>query len=363
MQPLGPANVAEYLRSKGYAESSANIRVSILSGGVSNAVLRVEQPDTPAFVIKQSRERLRTDAPWFSRLDRIWRETAVMEVLRPLLPMGAIPRILFEDRENYLFAMEAVDPRHVVWKDELLADRIRPEVATTLAAFLATIHGATRADSNIERQFDDREIFVQLRVDPFYRHIAAVHPDLRSCIDALIDEMWSKRLCLVLGDFSPKNVLIIDQSHLGTENRSQMAAEADLGVTLIDFETGHYGDPAFDVGFFLSHLLLKGVRAGSNGGVFIDLAQTFWSNYRSRIEQAADKSAFNICDLERRAVAHLAGCALARIDGTSPVGYLAEGWQPEAVRRFCRRIFRERTESVLDALTLLKSETHKAQQS
>jgi 5-methylthioribose kinase len=44
----------------------------------------------------------------------------------------------------------------------------------------------------------------------------------------------------VHGDFSPKNLLIYGNS-----------------LMLIDFEVGHYGDPAFDLGFFLSHLTLK----------------------------------------------------------------------------------------------------------
>jgi len=44
--------------------------------------------------------------------------------------------------------------------------------------------------------------------------------------------MSAHRICLVLADFSPKNILITDQ-----------------GIHLVDFETAHYGDPAFDLGF------------------------------------------------------------------------------------------------------------------
>ena len=55
---------------------------------------------------------------------------------------------------------------------------------------------------------------------------------------------------LVLGDFSPKNILV----HAG-------------GLVLLDFECAHAGDPAFDLGFFLTHLVLKEIRgivAGSS---------------------------------------------------------------------------------------------------
>jgi hypothetical protein len=46
----------------------------MLEWGVSNVVLRVT-PDTGAdFIVKQSRPQLRTPIPWFSRIDRIYRE-------------------------------------------------------------------------------------------------------------------------------------------------------------------------------------------------------------------------------------------------------------------------------------------------
>lgn len=340
MRLLDADNVPEYLRSCRRIDSEAKVRVELLSGGVSNVVLRAE-PDgvepgrAEPFVIKQARERLRTEAPWFSRLDRIWREMAVMSAIRPLLPAGAVPRILFEDRENYLFAMEAVDRRHVVWKQELLAGRIRPEVALRLAGYLAAIHGGTHRKPAIEREFDDREVFVQLRVDPFYRHIAAVHPELRAAIDAVVDEMWRTRACLVHADFSPKNVLLVDSA----------TGQAGLQVTLVDFETGHYGDPAFDLGFFLSHLVLKGVRAGKEIDPFLRLADLFWERYQLETASLGDDPAFEPAGLERRTVANLAGCALARVDGTSPVDYL-HSRQRELVRQLCGRVFLDRIENL-----------------
>ncbi len=271
-------------------------------------MLRVEPAARPAFVVKQSRERLQTEVPWFSRLDRIVRETAVMETLRPLLPEGAIPRVLDEDRENYAYAMQAVDPRHTVWKRELLAGRVRQEIAVRLADYLSAIHRRTVGDPRFAAEFGDQEIFEQLRVDPFYRHVARVHPELRPRIDRLIEEMAENRVCLVHADFSPKNVLVFDRDPLGASSTGP-ALRADLVVTLIDFETGHFGDPAFDLGFFLSHLLLKGVRSGPDLGPFRRLIEVFWQRYRAGIRPLAGISGIEPRDLERRIVAHLAACA------------------------------------------------------
>ena len=354
MRLLDADNMTDYLRSAGRIEPEAKVRVEVLSGGVSNAVLRVEPEGGDPFVIKQARERLRTAAPWFSRLDRVWRETAVMSAVRPLLPPGAVPRILFEDRENYLFAMEAVDARHVVWKKELLAGRIQSEVAVRLAGYLAAIHRGTHRDPRIERDFDDRTVFVELRVDPFYRHIAGVHPELRPSLDALVDEMWRTRVCLVHADFSPKNVLLVDSASSQRQSATS-TPQNGLQVTLVDFETGHYGDPAFDLGFFLSHLVLKAVRAGDGADQFLRLAEIFWERYQADIVSLNDDPAFEVVYLERRAVAHLAGCALARVDGTSPVDYLPHSRQREIVRRICRHILLEGIHNLATVYSLVTS--------
>jgi 5-methylthioribose kinase len=345
MRLLDADNLPDYLRSRGAIGPDTKVRVELLAGGVSNVVLRVEPEGAEPFVIKQARERLRTEVAWFSRLDRIWRETAVMSAVRPLLPAGAVPRILFEDREDYLFAMTAVDRQHVVWKQELLGGRVRPEVAVRLAGYLAAIHRGTHRQPEFEREFDDREVFVQLRVDPFYRHIAAVHPELRDPIDKLIDEMWQTRACLVHADFSPKNVLLVDSS---TE-------PGGLQVTLVDFETGHFGDPAFDLGFFLSHLVLKGIRAETKIDSFLDLVELFWERYSSEIASLGDDSAFELATLERRAVANLAGCALARVDGTSPVDYLRQAAQRALVRQLCSRIFLDPIQDLATVCSLAKT--------
>lgn len=349
---LDPTQLPAYLRGRRLLGSNENCRIEALSGGVSNVVLRVEPQGRSAFVIKQSRERLQTDVPWFSQLDRIFRETDVMAAVRPLLSEGAIPRILDEDRENYAYAMDAVDANHVVWKRELLAGRIREEIALRLADYLSAIHGRTQANPAIAQAFDDREVFVQLRVDPFYRHVARVHTDLSGEIAGLIDEMWRRRLCLVHGDFSPKNVLIVDCPPSDT-SATGITPPSRARVTLVDFETGHYGDPAFDLGFFLSHLVLKAIRAGTESPRFLHLAQIFWDRYRQGIAQNVPGTALETPDLERRIVSHLAACALARVDGTSPVDYLTEPRDRDVVRVVSRRLLKDSISRLPDAFAIL----------
>jgi 5-methylthioribose kinase len=321
MFEIDPQNAVEYLHHRGWLERHIAARAEVLAWGVSNAVLRITPETGDPFVIKQSRERLRTKDPWFSRLDRVWRETAVMRLLAPLLPAGVVPQVLFEDRDNYLFGMEAAPAAHVVWKQRLLEGCAEGAIARRLGTYLATIHRQTSYRPELQTQFGDTEVFVQLRVDPFYRRVAEAAPDAAPQVERLIAEMFSLPLCLVHADFSPKNVLIAGER-----------------IVLVDFETAHYGDPAFDLGFFLSHLLLKTVRHAGRFPDYSALTTEFWRIYLAGVAELSQHAAFAPREIVRRATGHLAGCMWARIDGTSRIDYLGVPEQ-EAVREFCRRLF------------------------
>jgi 5-methylthioribose kinase len=328
---LTAENVVNYLRDAGRLPPGASARVVTLGWGVSNLVLRIMPDGGPDFVVKQSREQLRTRADWRSRLDRIWREVDVMRVLERLLPAGVVPRVLFEDRANFLFGMEAVDADHVVWKEALLRGEIDRGLAEVLGARLARVHAGTSGDATLRVSLADQQVFDELRIDPFYRRIAAVHVDLAGRIQQLTEEMARSRDCLVLGDFSPKNILLTRR-----------------GVVLVDFETGHFGDPGFDLGFFMSHLALKSIRQGPAGPQLVEFLQLFWISY----QVAAQWPAPVLARLELRSIMHFAACMLSRVDGKSPVDYLTAQMQ-DAVREFTRRLLTDpplQFSSVLDGL-------------
>src|SRR5947209_20534238 len=121
MFELSGAHALGYLRERGWVPGPA--RVEVLSGGVSNFVLRVEA-DGRLLVLKQSRPQLRTRDPWFSDLGRVYREQEVMEALGPLLPAGTVPQVHFSDRANYVFVMSHAPCGARVWKEQLLAGAI-----------------------------------------------------------------------------------------------------------------------------------------------------------------------------------------------------------------------------------------------
>ena len=318
MIELGPHNLIPYLQQTGRLStaSASNAYAETLSGGVSNVVLRITVPQGEDFVVKQSRAQLRTQAAWFSQPERIWRERDVLDALQSCTPSGLVPKLLFEDRDNFLIAMEALPSEHVVWKTCLLNGDVDAAVARQLGQVLATIHARTANDASLRERLGDRTIFDELRLDPFYRFMAERQSELRPALEQLIAETLATSTCLVLADFSPKNILIVGDLTQTCEARQTPR------IALVDFETGHFGDPAFDLGFFLSHLLLKTIRSALTADVFIAMIREFWSAYRTKLSESDLPDAMQLAMYERRIVPHLAACMRARVDGKSTVDYL-----------------------------------------
>jgi 5-methylthioribose kinase len=331
MLELTPDNTLSYLRQRGRI-GPGPARVVPLGWGVSNAVLRVETPER-TFVLKQSRPQLRTRDAWFSDLRRVYREQEVMQVLHPLLPEPTVPEVLFSDRDNYVFAMSHAPADSRVWKETLLAGEVDPAVGERAGLILGRMHQATAANTALVEAFRDHTVFVQLRVEPFYERIAERRPEVREPVTALIETLLSRKEALCHGDYSPKNIL--------THAR---------GFTLVDYETAHFGDPTMDLGFFLSHLMLKAVKHYPAHRPFFDLTRAFWRGYAGEVRFRP------LEELQARGIGHFAVCALARIDGTSPVDYLPEEPKREAVRRLGHRVLWERPAAWEQVLSLCEAE-------
>src|SRR5258708_30333238 len=128
------------------------------------------------------------------------------------------------------------------------------------------MHEKTGRNTELIERFRDHTVFVQLRVDPFYRRIKERCPEVAAEAGQIVDRMLETKEALCHGDYSPKNVLTHDR-----------------GFTLVDYETAHFGDPTMDLGFFLSHLILKAVKLDTIRKQFFELTRTFWRSYRRQV--------------------------------------------------------------------------------
>lgn len=311
MLELNADNTAEYVRAKGWA-ADGPVHVELLTGGVSNVVLRVTTPRT-RFIVKQSRPQLRTRDAWFSDINRIWREQEVMQALAKHVPPGVVPEMLHVDRENYAFAMSHAPDGARVWKEMLLGGEIDVAVAAQVGRFLREMHLQSSLHAESFAAFADKTIYEQLRIEPFYRRIQTRRPEVARAIEPIIEDMVTRREALCHGDYTPKNMLV----HTN-------------GFILVDYETAHLGDPTMDLGLLFAHLTLKCVRRIADVPRLVEVMDTIWREYA--------EPAPPVTDAETRGAAHLGAILLARIDGASPVEYLPEEEKRERIRRLGRAI-------------------------
>ncbi|MEI6338032.1 MAG: phosphotransferase [Verrucomicrobiota bacterium] len=289
-----------YLCGRGLFEKGAACAAVVLHGGVSNKTVLV-QGTTRSIVVKQALEKLRVASDWRADPARIGREAAGLKLLERLAPPGSIAPFLFEDARLFLLGMEAVPDPHENWKTVLLRGDVADDAIDQFGALLGRIHfQGTKLDEEAIRPLQDRRFFEELRVDPYYRFTAKGNPDAAEFYERLIRDMETATLTVVHGDFSPKNILV----HQGR-------------LILLDHEVIHWGDPAFDLGFALTHLLSKANRLRSSRELFLRAAGKFWQSYVVEAGSLSDGK-----DFEFRACRQTLACLLARIDGRSPLEYL-----------------------------------------
>ncbi len=288
-----------------------------LTGGVASDIYRVECAGR-VFAVKRALDRLRVAAEWRVPVERNAHEVGWLEIAGHAVP-GAAPCILGHDPCSGLFAMDYLDPAsHPVWKRELLAGRIDPAFAGEVGRRIAAIHAATAGNAAVASSFDTLGIFQAIRLEPYLEATARRHRDLAPALMRLAQETAGRRIALVHGDVSPKNILV-----------------GPSGPVFLDAECAWYGDPAFDLAFCLNHLLLK----------MIPLPRALGQLARSFEELAAGYLAGVTWEgpdgLEARVAALLPALLLARIDGKSPVEYVTEERQKDQVRRVAMALLRE----------------------
>ncbi|MGD9855134.1 MAG: phosphotransferase family protein [Planctomycetaceae bacterium] len=307
------AALVAYLRSRGRIGERETPRIQVLAGGVSNRTVLVERGAEVRsdLVIKQALSKLRVDVDWYSDPARVHREALGLRRLAELLPDGSVPQFVFEDRADHLLAMTAVPQPHENWKTRLLSGRIDFGYVSQFAEILAAIHrGADERRDELAREFDDRSFFESLRQEPYYAYTAGQVPEASEFLNLLIDETRRRRWTLVHGDFSPKNILI---------HRERLV--------LLDHEVIHWGDPAFDVGFSMTHLLSKAHHLKQHREAFAAAALSYWNVYAGAIGTGRWQNG-----LQDHCVRHTLGCLLARAAGRSPLEYLSHNERTRQLR-------------------------------
>lgn len=306
---LTRASAAGYLLERGLVSTTEPLDVAELVGGVSATVIAVRGPGV-AMVVKQALPRLKVDDEWLAKQERTLTEAAAMQLCGELTP-GAVPRVLDVDPQAYVVVLELVPEEARNWQEEIAHGRVHPSFGPWAGETLGTWHART-TDDEVAARFDDFEAFEQLRLRPFHETVVQRLPEAAVPVEGCLADLRESRSCLVHGDYAKKNMLVA--VHRGW---------------VLDFEVAHVGNPVFDLGFFLSFVVLSAIRWPALAESLEQLGRGFLAGY-------AASSGTDLAEDVAQVTAHTASLVLARTDGTSPAQFLDEPSRRHARERGLR---------------------------
>jgi 5-methylthioribose kinase len=274
---LTEASLPGYLVRSGLVEPGERLSVEALGDGNINWVRRFRTASASR-VVKQARPALERFPQYHAPTERIVYEARYTEVATPYDFEGICPRILFFDPDERVLVLEDLGEAERLDSALSRGADVSP-AAAAIAAFLGRVHSGTHgadlasrfANDEMRRLHGDHIFHLPYRPNDFplspalerrAREIQA-DSDLVARIDAAYARYLEPRGSLVHGDVQAANVMI-----------------AASGPKLLDAEIAHVGDPAFDIGQLLAHLLLPAIARGqpTPGRRAAEVA---WSAYRS----------------------------------------------------------------------------------
>ena len=273
-----------------------DVKISPLLGGVSSDIWLLECGGIK-HVVKQALPRLKVDAHWKANTRRNIAEQNFIQFLSSC-SVGSVPKMVHADVEHSFFVMPYYGPPWQNWKTHLLQGQFDSMVTGQAALLLAEIHNLSIGRKEVAATFSNKEDFYDLRIEPYLIRTGQQHIELQEVFRQEAARLMVSEIALMHGDFSPKNMLI---------NKGEML--------LLDHEVACYGDPAFDLAFFINHLMLKNILFPKKHKS-CDLPLVAWQSYFDHIRHI-DKGKLG----ERSAKLWLM-LLLARVDGKSPVEYL-----------------------------------------
>jgi len=298
--------------------------ITPLAGGVSSDIVRVDLASGP-ICVKRALPKLKVEADWQAPVERNRYEVQWMRVAAGINP-AAVPRILGEDPETGMFAMQFLDSaRYPVWKAQLRDGEISADTARDVGRRVAAFHGRTAGDTAVALTFATDHIFFPIRLEPYLAATADKHSDCAERLRSLMRVTGATRKALVHGDISPKNILT------GPD-----------GPVFLDAERAWYGDPAFDLAFCLNHLLLKCVWRPRWQARYLVCFDAFAQTYLAAVTWESRT------DIETRTAHLLPGLFLGRVDGKSPVEYINTEEERDRVRRVARALLARPVDKLSD---------------
>ena len=280
-----------------------------IAGGVSSNVWLVRDADD-SYVVKQPLSRLRVQTSWHAPLERSTYEYRWLRMAAQCDPRLVPPIVSFEPDRPLLVTRYLPPTAYPIWQRSLFDGNANAIQAGSVGRALVALHAHTAGKAHSQASFKADQVLLATRIEPYFFATALRHPPVASTLRAIGESVLIQGRAVIHGDVSPKNILL-----------------GPAVPVFLDAECACYADPAFDLAFCLTHLLLKQVAVTERRAALHRDAQALVHGYSAGVawESAAA--------LLARCAVLLPALMLARIDGKVPVSYLAEK-QREAVRAF-----------------------------
>jgi hypothetical protein len=287
-------------------------------------------------------------------LARMLLEKQALDLLATLLPADSVPAVLWLDNENSILALSCAPTDAIGLRRHLAAGAVSMDGAVHVAMLLAMLHSSTKKDANAKQLFSDPRFFPHKQLEPMIRATSQRHPAMaRNLQDAAFRAR--SPLCLIHGDFSPENILLIPlppgstPPPAPTRGRVGMPRPATGStishVMLVDFDTVFFGHNAYDVVKFIADLLLAGFLRGAKWRAFMMMSDSFWQTYRHTADPELVKA------VEVAGGRLLGAFLLGAVDGPVPLKELAEKPDLQSrVRALALEILKRQTMSLDEAM-------------
>jgi 5-methylthioribose kinase len=265
-----PELVTSYLTNNSLEKAiGPNLIVSEQLGGFANFVYRLDT-DKGQFYLKQRPTYIKTRPEIPRNPQDVADEIHAYELLSGVMPKGSVPQLVHVDRKECLFITSAAKNEGTVLSEAIASGKYEVHSGELVGELLASLHGKTLGSELIIRDNEREKQFYDRQYQWLVRDLPYKNESVRQQTLAKTLQIAASPKALIWGDLSPKNIVLSNDS-----------------VAFVDLETVHKGDPAFDLGYILGHILLEGLKSGDTNGAH-EFARSIQNKYQDTLRHYAD---------------------------------------------------------------------------
>jgi 5-methylthioribose kinase len=260
---LQDATLPDYVRTLGLVGRAEPLVVEPAGDGNINWVRRVRAPSGRSWIVKQARPALERFPEYRASTERIVFEHRWLEVARPLDRGRVCPEVVCFDEQRRVLVLEDLGAAerldHALARGADVVPALR-----ALANLLGALHASTAGrHAELAPRFRNDEMRRLHGDHVFHLPFRANDFPLADALRAAAERVWADGDLVALADrayvryLEPRGALVHGDVQAGN------VLLAARGPVLLDAEIAHVGDPAFDVGTLVAHVVLAAIGRGA----------------------------------------------------------------------------------------------------